>query len=108
MYLQCICYWLLSHLEGVLVLDCHSITLLCSSNLILHNSDPKCKSSDAKEAPRHKMWKERLTLVLWGNAAGHVGKTEYTVSLGLSVVSGIHWGRGSLTYFPGIKEDHYT
>jgi hypothetical protein len=34
----------------------------------------QCKSSDAKETPGYKTWKDRLSMLLCGKTAGNVGK----------------------------------
>jgi hypothetical protein len=45
-------------------------------------------SSDVKEAPRHKMKKDTLTLVLCGNIEGHI---EERVYIGLGIVLVTFW-----------------
>jgi hypothetical protein len=52
----------------------------------------KHKSNEAKEALGHKIWKDRLTLVLYSSVAKHTGKKVIYVRFGTMSVSCTHWG----------------
>jgi hypothetical protein len=58
---------------------------------------PECKCGDVKEAPRCKIWKDRLTLVLCGSAAGH---REQTLHTGFSTALGFRHSLGGLARYP--------